>query len=272
LTWIALRITPQSNRDGVIAALFDCGSEGVHEDGPAVVTHFSAGAPLEEIQRAVRDADPAAEISISPSQEVDYSEWRASVGVHHVGELIIAPPWLAPREDALRTIVIDPAMAFGTGEHQSTRGAMRLMQGVIRRGDFVADLGAGSAVLSIAAAKLGASRIAAIEIDHDSIANAQANVEVNRVADRVEIIEGDASLLLPLIAPVRVVLANIISSVIIPLLPSMRAALSGEGRAIIAGMVVDERPLMLRALTDGGWRVEREDVEDTWWSARIAPR
>ncbi len=272
MTWIALRITPQSNRDGVIAALFNCGSEGVQEDGPAVVTHFSAGAPLEEIQRAVRDADPAAEISISPSQEVDYSDWRASVGVHRVGELVIAPPWLARGEDPLRTIVIDPAMAFGTGEHQSTRGAMRLMQSVIKRGDFVADLGAGSAILSIAAARLGASRIAAIEIDHDSISNAEANVEVNGVADRVEIIEGDASLLLPLIAPVRVVLANIISSVIIPLLPSMRAALTSDGKAIIAGMVVDERPLMMRALTDGGWRVEREDVEDTWWSARIAPR
>jgi ribosomal protein L11 methyltransferase len=272
LTWIALRITPQSNRDGVIAALFDCGSEGVQEDGLTVVTHFSASAPLDEIQRAVKRADPAAEINIGPSQEVDFTEWRASVGVHRVGELVIAPPWLSGGEDPLRTIVIDPAMAFGTGEHQSTRGAVRLMQTVIRRGDFVADLGAGSAVLSIAAARLGASRIAAIEIDADSIANAEINIEVNRVADRVEIIEGDASLLLPLIAPVRVVLANIISSVIIPLLPGMRAALTRDGKAVIAGMTIDERPLMLRALTDGGWRVEREDLEDAWWSARIAPR
>jgi ribosomal protein L11 methyltransferase len=163
-------------------------------------------------------------------------------------------------------------MAFGTGEHQSTRGAMRLMQSVIRSGDFVADLGAGSAVLSIAAAKLGASRVAAIELDHDSIANAEANINANGVADRVEVIEGDASVLLPLIAPVRVVLANIISSVIIPLLPSMRAALTADGKAIIAGIVVDEQSTMQRALGDGGWRIEREDVEDAWWSARIAPR
>jgi ribosomal protein L11 methyltransferase len=127
-------------------------------------------------------------------------------------------------------------------------------------------------VLSIAAAKLGASRVAAIELDHDSIANAESNIEVNAVADRVEVIEGDASLLLPLIAPVRVVLANIISSVIVPLLPTMRAALTSDGKAIIGGMVVDERPVMKRALSDGGWRVEREDLEDAWWSARIAPR
>ncbi|MFL5482575.1 MAG: 50S ribosomal protein L11 methyltransferase [Gemmatimonadaceae bacterium] len=272
MSWIALRITPQSNRDGVIAALFDFGSQGVQEDGGSVLTHFRSDAPLDRIQRAVKDADPAAEISITPSLEVDYSQWRASVGVHRVGELVIAPPWLASEEDPVRTIIIDPAMAFGTGEHQSTRGVMRLMQSVIKRGDFVADLGAGSAVLSIAAAKLGASRVAAIELDHDSIANAESNIEVNAVADRVEVIEGDASLLLPLIAPVRVVLANIISSVIVPLLPTMRAALTSDGKAIIAGMVVDERPVMKRALSDGGWRVEREDLEDAWWSARIASR
>ena len=272
MSWIALRITPQSNRDGVIAALFDSGSQGVHEDGESVVTHFAGDAPLAEIERAVRIADPAAEISVTPSLDVDYSEWRATVGVHRIGQLVIAPPWLAGVEDPARTIIIDPAMAFGTGEHQSTRGVIRLMQGVIRSGDFVADLGAGSAVLSIAAVKLGASRVAAIELDHDSIANAEENVDANGVADRIEVIEGDASLLLPLIAPVRVVLANIISSVIIPLLPAMKAALTPDGKAIIAGMVVDERPAMERALSDRGWRIERDDVEDAWWSARIAPR
>ena len=272
MSWIALRITPQSNRDGVIAALFDSGSQGVQEDGASVVTHFAEDAPLADIERAVKDADPAAEITVTPSPVVDYSEWRASVGVHRIGNLIIAPPWLSDTEDPSRTIVIDPAMAFGTGEHQSTRGVMRLMQDVIRPGDFVADLGAGSAVLSIAAAKLGAGRVAAIELDSDSIGNAEENVAANGVADLVEVIEGDAGVLLPLIAPVRVVLANIISSVIIPLLPGMRAALTSDGKAIIAGMVVDERPLVERALGDGGWRIERDDVEDAWWSATIAPR
>lgn len=272
MSWISLRITPQSNRDGVIAALFDSGSLGVQEDGSAVVTHFSADAPIDDIRRAVKDADPAADISVMPSLDVDYSGWRASVGVHKVGELVIAPPWLAGDEDPARTIVIDPAMAFGTGEHPTTRGVMRLMQGVIRRGDLVADLGAGSAVLSIAAAKLGAGRVAAIEIDRDSIGNAESNIKVNGTADIVEVIEGDAAVLLPLIAPVRVVLANIISSVIIPLLPAMKAALTADGKAILAGILVDERALVERALEDGGWRIERDDVEEAWWSVLIAPR
>jgi ribosomal protein L11 methyltransferase len=272
VNWIALRITPDSNRDGVIAALFESGSQGVHEDGASVVTHFPADARLQEIRIAVLNADPRADIAVSEAPETDYSEWRASVSVNRVGNLVITPPWLAAECDRQATIVIDPAMAFGTGEHPTTRGVMRLMQGVVRAGDVVADLGAGSAVLSIAAAKLGARRVTAIEIDSDSIGNAEDNVRVNGVGDLVEVIEGDAATLLPLLAPVRVVLANIISSVLIALLPTIRASLDVGGQAILSGILVNERDAILAVLDSGDWTIEREDTEDAWWSVQIAPR
>ncbi len=272
MSWIALRITPDSNRHGVIAALFDAGSQGVQEDGMSVVTHFPSNARLHEIRNAVMAADPRASIAVSEAPETDYSEWRASVSSHRVGNLVIAPPWLAGESDPDTTIIVDPAMAFGTGEHATTRGVMRLMQGVVRPGDVVADLGAGSAVLSIAAAKLGARRVTALEIDHDSIGNAEENVRANGVGEIVEVIEGDATTLLPLLAPVRVVLANIISSVLILLLPTMRESLDGGGQAILSGILVEEREEMLAALDADGWTVEREDAEDAWWSVLIVPR
>jgi len=272
VTWISLRITPESNRDGVIAALFESGSQGVQEDGVAVVTHFPAGARISEIRRAVMRADPRADIAIADSPDTDYSQWRASVSAHQVGGLVIAPPWLARDLDPETTVIVDPVMAFGTGEHPSTRGAMRLMQGVVRRGDFVADLGAGSAVLSIAAVKLGAARVAAIEIEHDSIGNAEENVLANSVGGRVEVIEGDATTLLPLLAPVRVVIANIISSVLIAMLPMIKSSLASGGQAILAGILGEERTAMVSALDAGGWVIEREDTEDAWWSVQIAPR
>jgi ribosomal protein L11 methyltransferase len=272
LSWISLRITPDSNRDGVIAALFESGSQGIQEDGTTVVTHFPADARIDDIRDAVRTADPRADIAVSDTPDTDYSEWRASVSAHYVGNLVIAPPWLAGDLDAKTTIIVDPAMAFGTGEHPTTRGVMRLMQGVVRVGDVVADLGAGSAVLSIAAAKLGARRVIAIEIDHDSIGNAEENVRVNGVGETVEVIEGDATTLLPLLAPVRVVLANIISSVLVPLLPTIRRSLGARGEAILSGILVEERAEMLAAIEGDGWTVEREDTEDAWWSVLIAPR
>ena len=272
MNWISLRITPDSNRDGVIAALFESGSQGVQEDGTSVVTHFPADARLHEIRIAVLNADPCADIAVSEAPRTDYSEWRASVSAHRVGTLVITPPWLAADFDPDTTIVVDPAMAFGTGEHPTTRGVIRLMQGVVRPGDVVADLGAGSAVLSIAAAKLGARRVTAIEIDPDAIGNAEENVRVNGVGELVEVIEGDATTLLPLLAPVRVVLANIISSVLIELLPTIRASLGAGGQAILSGILIEERVAILSALDAGDWTVERDDTEGAWWSVQITPR
>lgn len=272
MTWIALRVTPDANRDGVIAALFAAGSQGVQEDGAAVVTHFPPDAPIADIESAVMRADPSASIAISESPETDFSQWRASVSAHEIGELVIAPPWLASHYDPRKTIIVDPAMAFGTGEHPTTRGVLRLMQGVVREGDVVADIGAGSAVLSIAAVRLGAARVAAVEIDPDSIGNAEENVANNGAADRIEVIEGDATVILPLLAPVRVVLANIVSSVLISMLRVIRNALAADGQAILSGILTEERKLMIASLDASGWSIQREDTEDVWWTVQIAPR
>ena len=161
-------------------------------------------------------------------------------------------------------------MAFGTGEHPTTRGVIRLMQRVVRAGDRVADLGAGSAVLAIAAAKLGARGVAAIELDPDALENAEWNVLRNGVGDVVRVIGGDAAVLLPLVAPVRVVLANIVSSVLLELLPGIDDALEMGGRVILSGILLDERPELVRALNERGWRLESEDQEEGWWSTVIA--
>jgi ribosomal protein L11 methyltransferase len=92
------------------------------------------------------------------------------------------------------------------------------------------------------------------------------------VGERVEVIEGDATTLLPLLAPVRVVIANIISSVLIAMLPMIKSSLASGGQAILAGILGEERAAMVSALDAGGWTIEREDTEDAWWSVQIAPR
>lgn len=269
--WRAVRVESCSDRDAVLAALFDAGAEGVHEDGAALVTHFPPDTDVAPVLAAVHAADSTACVSTSDAPVVDWSAWRASVGAHDLGALEIVPPWLADGRDPARTIVIDPAMAFGTGEHPTTRGMIRLMQTVIRAGDVVADLGAGSAVLSIAAVRLGASRVAAIELDPGAESSALENLERNRVANAVTYLVGDAELLLPLVAPVRVVLANIVSSVLIELLAPMRAALAPGGVAILSGMLVEERDMMHAAFARSGWRAAREDVEGDWWSVVVEP-
>jgi len=271
VSWLAVRVNAGSARDAALAALFELGSQGVQESGEELVTHFPDDVDAAVVVAHLNRAVPDAIVHTTLVPEVDWAEeWKKGVGAHDLGALAIVPPWLAEGRDPARTIVIEPEMAFGTGEHQTTRGVVRLLPALLRAGDRVADLGAGSAVLSIAAAKLGAEQVFAIELDHDSIANANDNVARNGVADRVTVLEGDAGVLLPLVAPVRVVLANILSSVLLELLPRIADALTPDGEAILSGILVEERPMMLEALAAGGWRVVAEDVEGTWWSVRVA--
>ena len=271
MNWLSVRVRTDAAPDRALAALFAMGSQGVHESDTGLVTHFPGDVDGDAIIAAVREADPTAEVTASLIPAVDWSEqWKQGVGAHELGALSIVPPWLAEGRDPARTVIIEPEMAFGTGEHQTTRGVVRLLPRVIRSGDRVADLGAGSAVLAIAAAKLGAAHVTAIELDHDAIANAMENVERNGVSGRVTVIEGDASLLLPLVAPVRVVLANIISSVLTEMLPTIASSLEADGDVVLSGILVEERAAMLDVLAAGGWVVRAEDVEGAWWSVHVA--
>jgi ribosomal protein L11 methyltransferase len=261
---------PAAERQAVIAALFDAGSQGVLEDGDVIVTHFPPGTDPARIRAALVAASPGAATEVGETPAADWAEdWKRGLSARRVGGLTIAPPWEAGG-DAETTVVIEPGMGFGTGEHATTRIVTLLMQGVVRVGDRVADLGAGSAVLAIAAAKLGATRVSAIELDPDAIGNAEENVLRNGVAGTVHVIEGDAAVLLPLVAPVRVILANIISSVITALLPAMSAALAPDGRAIVSGILVEERDAMRDVFRDAGWVVRDEMADDAWWGAVVA--
>lgn len=270
--WTRAACTPSTaaHVEALIAAMFATGAEGVHEDGATLVTHLAPTADIERFTSALRAVDPASGLELAPLEPIDWStKWRDRITAHQLGALTVTPPWLAAGCDPATTIVIEPAMAFGTGEHPTTRGVVRLLQAIPLAGASVADLGAGSAVLAIAAAKLGAARVFAIENDADSIGNAEHNVVTNGVAARVAVLEGDAQLLLPLVAPVQVILANIISSVLLELLPLMRASLAPDGVMILSGILREEREMMVAALEAAGWRIDAEDAEEQWWSVRV---
>jgi ribosomal protein L11 methyltransferase len=269
--WVSLRVVPSGDAALVSAALFEAGSQGVLEDGAALVSHFPTRAEAEAAAAAAQAVDTAASCEFGEVPPINWAEaWKDHVRAFDCGVLAVTPPWLAEGRDMAHTIVISPGMAFGTGDHPTTRGVLRLLPATIRAGDMVADLGAGSAVLAIGAAKLGAARVAAVEMDPEAIADAESNVTANGVADRVTVLEADANVVLPLLAPVRVIIANIISSVLVELLPAMQKALTTDGEAILSGILHEERPAMVELLALNGWRITAEDTERPWWSCRIA--
>ncbi len=270
---IRVRAGDEASREAMIAALIATGAGGVEEQGQLLITHVPGGTDLSALYAAVA-ALPSAGIEIEQLGIVDWStQWPTRVGIQRLGAITISPPWLAgeARSGDSHLVVIEPAMAFGTGEHETTRGVVRLLQRAVQPGDSVADLGAGSAVLAICAIKLGAQRAFAIEMDEDAIPNAEENTARNGVADRVAVLHGDAFSLLPVVAPVRIIVANIISSVLMRLAPIMRQALTPDGVAILSGVLRSERDDVLCTLSETGWRCVDEDVEGDWWSGIVAP-
>src|SRR5579862_1516228 len=152
--WHSVRVWPDAaTRDAVTQVLFDHGSQAVQDDGPAIVPCFPEDA-VAALRLSLERAAPGTRVDVAPLPDIDWSEhWKDQARVHRIGPVTIAPPWLADQvhPDAM-AIIIEPEMAFGTGDHPTTRRMLPLMALAIGPGDLVADLGAGSAVLSIVAA------------------------------------------------------------------------------------------------------------------------
>ncbi len=273
MSWLSVRAVPEpGQRNAMLKALFELGSQGVQEEGDALLTHFPDAITQSEVERALSVAGHTGRIEFNSYEAVNWAErWKDSYTVQLVDAIRVAPPWL--KSDSLRegeiALTIEPGMAFGTGEHESTRCALKLMQRFLKPGDSVADLGSGSAILSIAAVLLGASHAVAIENDADAIENANENVRLNNVEERVVTLEGNAATLLPLVAPVKLVLANIVSSVLIALLPVVRSSLAPDGIAILSGILCDERQEFVRVIKASNWIVKAEVSEESWCALAI---
>jgi len=163
-------------------------------------------------------------------------------------------------------------MAFGTAEHATTRGCLRLMDPRVSSGARIADVGAGSGILSIAAALLGASRVAAVEMDAISCQVARENARANGVEDRIEVLEIPVEGAEPLpSAPFDGVVANLQSSLVLPLLAALRESLAPGGWLILSGILQEEVALVLEAASRQGLELEAEDREDEWWSGALRP-
>jgi ribosomal protein L11 methyltransferase len=273
VTWFAIEVRPEpGQRDAVAAWLVSRTGQAVEERADGTLVSFAldlAGAV--GLEEALARAHGPVATTRRELPEVDWSTaWRAGLAVRQVGRFAVVPTWIhhqpAPGE---LVITLDPEMAFGSGEHGSTRGALQLLQQHLRQGDRVLDLGSGSAILSIAAAMLGAARVAGIELDAEAIPASLQNVERNGVAGVVRILEGDAAAMTPLLAPVDLIVSNILRLVNQTLLPVIHGALVPGGRALFSGMEQSEAELFRAPLRAQGFTLLDEVVDENWWSVAV---
>ena len=164
--------------------------------------------------------------------------WREHFRPLAVGRrLLIAPPWDVPRATDRLVLIIEPGRAFGTGHHGTTAGCLDLLEGAVDGQPFESaiDLGTGSGILALAAARLGVGRVVAVDEDPDAIAAATANAELNGVARHVECRLGDAAALeLP---PAPLVLANLLTAAHLKMVPRYRRLLTPGGTLVLGGIL-----------------------------------
>jgi ribosomal protein L11 methyltransferase len=224
---------------------------------------------------------PLPEPSVRRLEEKDWAEaWKQQYHLQRIGRrTVIVPAWEEyVSEPGEITIRLEPGMAFGTGLHPTTRLCLRALEEHLTPGSTTLDVGTGSGVLSIAAAKLGARSVLALDADLAAVTAARENVAMNGVGEQVAVEHGT----LPGGSPVPhhfvaggalelldsghfdLILINILAPVILSLVPSLAARLAPEGRVVAAGLIESQEAEIWEAFQRQGLGVIERAQEKDW--------
>ena len=183
--------------------------------------------------------------------------------------MVVRPPHI-PYTGNADEIVIDlvPGLAFGTGQHQSTRLCLGLLADQIQGGERVLDVGTGSGILAVAAGKLGAASVVATDIDPVAVEAARQTVRQNRLADRVEVVEGS----LPTAERFDVVVANLTADLLQFLAEDLASSLKPGGRLIVSGLIAARQDEVAATLSKGNLQLQSVRAEAEWRALLLCSR
>lgn len=286
--YLALTVTTTGvAAEAVAALLWEAGTGGVvQEDGPAGAVILRAYLPIAAARdggvEAIRHhlaslprwgltANAPALSTEEVADEAWASAWKEHFRPFRVGRrFLIVPSWdTAASEPDDVVIRLDPGMAFGSGLHPSTQLCLALLEERLRPGDVVADIGTGSGILAIAAARVGAGCVQAIDDDPIAVSVAAANVRANAVADRVTVTAGD--LLEPVAAPVDLLVANLTAEALTQIAGAIPSRLRAGGLLVASGIIEAGLSGVRDACERSGLRVvELRSLQE--WRALVALR
>lgn len=289
--WYSIEIMAAPEAADAVEFAFDLlnclGTETDHlrkqaTDDIRVVGYFNDLPDSETLKAQLENALSAYDLTMnsirsSNKSEVENRDWLVEWKKHWkptiVGNFVVTPPWETVDHLDKIVIKIEPNMAFGTGTHETTRLCLAAIEKLYLKGDSVLDVGTGTGLLAIAAAKMSlasensvpsVAKILACDTDTDSVKIAIENAELNGVGDRIEFYEGSIS---DETGRFDLVLANLTIDVILPMLPMLLAA-TGK-HLVMSGILVEQRQMIEAALNESGFAEFRVEELGEWISVIV---
>ena len=272
-TWPALEIqqADADTRDLIQAFLTDFAVVAIDDNNPGVsVVFFHDPAERDRAANALQAQFPAVGVRAIDVPDEDWAaRWQASLRAIQVGNIVVAPPWDVPEAvvgasvgagfSRPMVITIEPSMGFGTGHHATTRLCLATLQQIDLRGRSIIDVGTGSGVLAIAARRLGAAAVLAIDDDRDAIAAAEGNVALNgesRIALEVTDLRSSP------IGQFDIVVANLTGGLLVASAAPLKSFVAPMGRLVLSGFLDHEEQEVLMAFAT--CKLETRAQEDEW--------
>lgn len=285
MDWARITVTTSQEASEAIAnLLFELNATGVElKDNEAstvnLIAHYplddSVGARMQKLRDFLAEL-PAwgiqphpATIDLKHIKSEKWAEaWKSAFPPRRVGRgILIAPTWSDVPDDKTEILIqLDPGLAFGTGYHPTTRLTLELLERTVEPHYSIADIGTGSGILTIAAIKLGAKQVDAIEIDSTAIPVAAANFQANGVASQVCLSQGDG--LKGIENRYHLIIGNILTKAILPMIPFCAQRLYPEGIVIFSGILETEFAQVQSVLAANQFQcleVVREAEDNVTW-------
>jgi ribosomal protein L11 methyltransferase len=284
LRWVEVSVEVPAEAEEAVADLLRAHVQGgvAVEEGPTgtlvVKGYLPADRGLQRREATLRRllaayAGPST-VSTRWLEEKDWAHaWKEFFPVLRVGErLVICPAWRSHEAQKGEAVVrLDPGLAFGTGQHPTTRMCLLALEEMVRPAMTVLDLGCGSGILALAAARLGAASVLALDDDAQAVVAARENVRLNDLQATVQVEEGSLPLDPPSARSFDLVMANISGPVIIELARAISDVPRPGGVLFATGFSANGLDEVSAALIDAGLSVERT-VEDDEWRSVVARR
>ncbi len=280
MDWIKINInTPPENLDILSPYLFNLGAEGIEEKNDCIIVYFKRETWQDKIYADIKDI---IKNEISQKEEIDISvneipteswdeKWKENFKPFQISDdLMIYPDWEQPPTDSkMKTIIISPKMAFGTGHHETTQLILQIMPAYLKQGMSILDAGTGSGILSIYGVLMGANRVTAYDFDVLATENCRENIALNNLWGKIEVITGQLKDIA--MQKYDMILANINKNVLIDIADNLRDYINKKGILILSGLLKNDYEHIL-SVYGVKWEPVEQKSKNEWIALVFKPK